>query len=281
MLTQSLFVCRLLASSTSWCVCMYLYVLGFSKHPSLLKVGVSKSPLDRIRTLEKWHGKCVSSVFYNMGKTYHRAEKLIHVLLEDSNVRVDGGGGTEFFNSDAVFDTVEKVVELCGGQEEHIELTDETQSSDSIIRQPYKSLDEVARERDTVAYEGVNLFDKICEGNDYHIFEDKNQLNIVIKSASEIDIDDLGRFFYKNKKKHITIGYAHCMSVKYGKNTTTFSFRKYLCTCADLLDRAKQVEGWETCYKEFIDEIETFYYLCSQYTGKFYEDNVKYIEGIV
>lgn len=120
MLTQLLFVGRLLASSTSWCVCMYLYVLGFSKHPSLLKVGVSKSPLDRIRTLEKWHGECVSSVFYNMGKTYHRAEKLIHVLLEDSNVCVDGDGGTEFFNSDVVFDTVERVVDLCGGKVEDI-----------------------------------------------------------------------------------------------------------------------------------------------------------------
>ena len=122
MLTRSWFVSRLLSISTNWCVCMYLYVLGFSKYPSLLKVGISKSPIARVRTLEVWHGKCVSSVFYNMGKTYQRAEKLLHILLEDSNVRVDGDGGTEFFRSEEVFDKVSKVVELCGGQKENVEL---------------------------------------------------------------------------------------------------------------------------------------------------------------
>ena len=107
-LTTALVLCNLLTFSLNalLVLCMYLYVLGFSNHPSLLKVGVSKSPLDRIATLEKHHGKCVSSVFYNMGKTYQRAEKLIHVLLDESNVIVDGDGGTEFFDRDVVFDVV-------------------------------------------------------------------------------------------------------------------------------------------------------------------------------
>lgn len=265
---------------------MYLYILGFSKHPSLLKVGVSKSPLDRIRTLEKWHGECVSSVFYNMGKTYHRAEKLIHVLLEDSNVRVDGDGGTEFFNADVVFGMVEKVVELCGGnkeeiiKEDRIELTPLNKEVDS------NGMNEIKFDNgDFVEYHSniCTMFDLICCGN--FTIEDTND-RVVIHTDVSMDI---GAFSKTTRvcvrSDDFLIGFDPlrvALNMKAG--SSYFSFLSFKEAKDVFFDPVSRICDDSICDKEVklvVDCIQAFYYLCSQYTGKFYEDNVKYIEGRV
>lgn len=120
---------------------MYLYVLGFSKYQHLLKVGISVKPSERIKQLQSVHGECVSVVAYNMGKYYKQAEKMLHLLLEEHNVRVDGDGGTEFFLKECVPDAVRKVVSLCEGVEELISLEDSAcvVSSNKPVKQPHLS----------------------------------------------------------------------------------------------------------------------------------------------
>lgn len=265
---------------------MYLYVLGFSKHPSLLKVGVSKSPLDRTRTLEKWHGECVSSVFYNMGKTYHRAEKLIHVLLEGSNVRVDGDGGTEFFNSDVVFDTVERVVELCGGNKEKVIREDKiklTKLNGEVNSSGKKEIQ--FGNGDFVEYDSniCTMFDLVCCGN--FTIEDTND-RVVIHTSTRIDVT----VFSKTTKVWVRdndflIGFDPLrMALNMKGGSSYFSFLSFKEAKDAFFDPVSRVGVDSACYKEvklLVDCLQVFYYLCSQYTGKFYEDNVKYIEGIV
>lgn len=288
MLTQLLFVGRLLASSTSWCVCMYLYVLGFSKHPSLLKVGVSKSPIGRVAKLESVHGKCTSSEFYNMGKLYTRAEKLLHMLLEESNVRVDGEGGTEFFKADEVAEVVEKVVALCGGMREEIKKVVEFKEATPVQKIYDKSAGSTVsfenEDGDFVEYnlDIINMFDIVCCGA-FTITDTGGR--VVIKTDQTVDVAKVAR------ASKIFVRVGDCLinfdplKIAFVEKSggTVFSFLDYECAKSTFFDSVNNHDKGLIEYggcRCVIDCLQTFYYLCSQYTGKFYEDNVKYIEGI-
>lgn len=93
---------------------MYLYLLKFSKYPDLVKIGISKSMDTRIKVLKPFHGNCTVIRIYQVGKHTAKLERLLHSVLTPYNVKVDGEGGSEFFNlSDYIL--IESMISLCNG----------------------------------------------------------------------------------------------------------------------------------------------------------------------
>lgn len=80
---------------------IYLYHLFFKKYPNLVKIGISTNVLNRIKTLETVHGK-IDFVKVFTTKNSKTAEKSLHVILNNYNVKLLGDGGTEFFKKEVL-----------------------------------------------------------------------------------------------------------------------------------------------------------------------------------
>ena len=90
-----------------------LYVIKFSKHPSLFKIGISVNINNRLIQLKGDHGEVQSiSVYYGSNAKY--VERILHNTFKNFRVRVSGQGGTEFFKEHISFDTLENACASCG-----------------------------------------------------------------------------------------------------------------------------------------------------------------------
>lgn len=78
-----------------------LYFLMFEKYPELTKIGITKDIDKRVKQLSRIHGKVISGGWWQYSKRKEASiiEKRLHTLLNNFRVKVEGNGGTEFFDS--------------------------------------------------------------------------------------------------------------------------------------------------------------------------------------
>lgn len=90
-----------------------LYVIRFTNHPNLLKIGISKNVNNRISQLKQDHGEVTSiSAYYGNNSKY--VERILHNTFGDKRVKVVGQGGTEFFKDTLSLEVLELTCVSCG-----------------------------------------------------------------------------------------------------------------------------------------------------------------------